>query len=260
MINEETSKGFFASNRTGGKGDDDIYSFVENTPPDLTCNTTVTGIVKDQDTGEPLADAKVAIFNSENEVVAETISAADGSFTMDGDCKEGQYKLVALKDEFDQGDQMFTTVNANDTDGVVVSLERTIKRAPVGTDLAKYLNIAPIYFDLDKSFIRPDEEVTLKQVIAYLQEFPDMHIQVQSHTDVRASAAYNIALSDRRAKETMAYLVANGIAQERITGDGYGETQLVNDCTTRDACDDPKHEQNRRSEFIVVANPATSGN
>ncbi len=260
VINEETSKGFFASNRDGGKGSDDIYSFVQNTPPDLICNTLVSGIVKDQETAAPLEGAKVAIFNSESEVVAETISNADGTFNLEGDCKEDSYKLVVLKDEYDEGNEMFTTVNANDTEGIEVALERSIKRAAIGTDLVQFLEINPVYFDLDKSNIRPDAEQTLSKVIEYLAVFPDMYVQVQSHTDVRASTSYNERLSDRRAKETVAYLIAKGIDTSRISGKGFGESQLVNDCTTRDKCSDEQHQQNRRSEFIVITKEDASQN
>jgi len=252
VINDTTSKGFFASNRPGGKGEDDIYSFTQNTPPDLVCNTIVSGKVKDLSTGTPLSGAKIAIFNSENEVVSETLSKNDGSFNMEANCKEGDYKIVALKDEYDEGNEVFKINNANDTEGLIVALDKTVKRAPVGTDLAKYLNIAPIYFDLDKSFIRPDAEITLNKVIEYLNVFPDMHIQVQSHTDVKAGTAYNLRLSKRRAKETMAYLIAKGISEERISQEGFGESKLVNNCTTRESCTDEQHEENRRSEFIVV--------
>ena len=85
-----------------------------------------------------------------------------------------------------------------------------------------------------------------------MNAFPDIKIEVQSHTDVRASDAYNYKLSERRVKATAAHLVSQGIDKSRITGKGYGETRLVNDCTTPKSCQEQKHEQNRRSEFIVV--------
>ena len=252
ILNEETKKGFFASNRDGGQGSDDIYSFIENEEIDLTCNTTVTGIVKDEETGEPLVGAKVALFNSSNEIVAESISDSDGNFSLDGDCRDGDYKLVASKEDYNNGDKMFAVASANDTEGVELKLEKTVKRATVSTDLIKYLNLKPVYFDLDKADIRPDASETILTVVEYLKTFPDLKVQVQSHTDVKAGNSYNMRLSQKRAENTVAYLVANGIDASRISGKGFGKTRLVNDCTTRESCPDEKHQENRRSEFIVI--------
>ncbi len=251
IINSETRKGFFASNREGGQGGDDIYSFTENEQIDLDCHTSVAGIVKDVENGQPLAGAAVAIFSGDT-IVAETVSANDGTFELEGDCKEGEYTIVASLDEYDQGRKMFSVVNANDTDGIEVLLEKSIKRAAPGTDLVKFLNLQPVYFDLDKADIRPDASRTMMAVIEYMRVFPDLKVQVESHTDVRAGTSYNERLSNERAENTVAYLLANGIDPTRVTGIGFGETRLVNDCTTRNGCKDEKHQENRRSEFIVV--------
>lgn len=252
IINEETGKGFFASNREGGQGSDDIYSFTENEKIDLSCSTAVQGIVKDLETGEPLAGADVAIFDSQGQIVAETVSSNDGSFILDGDCKDGDYKLSASKEDYDDGDKMFAVVGANNTNDVEVALEKTAKRAPTGADLVKYLGLEPIYFDLDKDAIRPDASRTMERVIAYMKEFPDLKIQVQSHTDVKADDDYNMKLSKRRATNTVLFLAANGIEESRLSGDGFGKARLINDCTTPESCPDEKHQENRRSEFIVV--------
>jgi len=252
IINETSKKGYFASNREGGLGNDDIYSFTEKEPIDLICNTTVDGIIKDQETGYPLSGAKVTILNDQKEIVAETISANDGSFKLDGDCKDGSYTITAIKEDYNDGNEMFTIVNANDSSGIEVKLEKTIRRAPVGSDLVKFLNLEPVYFDLDKSAIRPDAEITLNKVIEYMGIFNDIKVEVQSHTDAKAGKNYNNRLSKRRAKETVKYLVDRGIEAERISGKGFGETQLTNDCTERESCPDEKHQENRRSEFIVI--------
>lgn len=252
IINEETRKGFFASNRDGGQGSDDIYSFTENEEIDLSCNTVVDGVIKDEETGEPLSGAKVAIFNSANEIVAEAISGSDGTFALDGDCRDGDYKLVASKEDYNDGDKMFAVVSANDTEGIELKLEKTIKRATVGTDLIKFLDLEPVYFDLDKADIRPDAATTILKVVEYMKTFPDLKVQVQSHTDVKAGSSYNKRLSQRRAENTVAYLIANAIDATRISGEGFGKTKLVNECTTRESCPDERHQENRRSEFIVM--------
>ena len=127
----------------------------------------------------------------------------------------------------------------------------------IGDDLSDALGIDIIYFDLDKSFIRPDAAVELAKILIVMNQNPTMKIDVRSHTDCRQTAKYNEALSDRRAKSTIAWLIKNGIAADRLTGRGYGESQLVNDCgcepTNQSNCTEEQHQKNRRSEFIITS-------
>ena len=120
-------------------------------------------------------------------------------------------------------------------------------------DLAKVLNIKEIYFDLDKSDIRPDAAVELAKIVEVMRENPKMKIDIRSHTDSRASDEYNLRLSERRAKATLEWMVKQGIERKRLTAKGYGETQLVNGCSNGVPCTDEEHQANRRSEFIIVS-------
>jgi outer membrane protein OmpA-like peptidoglycan-associated protein len=86
-----------------------------------------------------------------------------------------------------------------------------------------------------------------------MQDFPEMKIEVRSHTDSRQTAKYNKKLSDKRAKATVAWLVKNGVDSTRIIGKGYGESQLVNHCADGVNCTEEEHQANRRSEFIIVS-------
>jgi outer membrane protein OmpA-like peptidoglycan-associated protein len=252
IINEETSKGYFTSNRDGGQGSDDIYGFTENEKIDLTCNTLIEGVVKDQETGEPLANASVTIYNTNNELVSEGTSDKDGSFSLEGDCRDGDYKVVASKDEYNNGDKMFAIVSGNDTSAIEITLEKTITRAVAGTDLIKFLSLEPVYFDLDNADIRPDASVTILKVIEYMNHFPDVKIEIQSHTDEKAGKRYNDRLSQKRADNTVLYLISNKLDPSRVSGKGFGETKLINDCSDWSKCTPEKNEENRRSEFIVL--------
>jgi outer membrane protein OmpA-like peptidoglycan-associated protein len=185
-------------------------------------------------------------------LISSGVSAADGSFELSGDCQKGTYNVAAIKVDYEKNDADFVVENSSDTSDIILQLDKITKRAAVGTDLSKYLKLRPVYFDLDKSNIRPDAAATMNEVVAYLNTFPDMKVEVQSHTDVRASDRYNLRLSNRRARSTVAWLIEKGIDPSRITGKGFGETILTNDCTTRNSCTDERHEENRRSEFIVV--------
>ncbi|HEX9601579.1 MAG TPA: OmpA family protein, partial [Mariniflexile sp.] len=100
--------------------------------------------------------------------------------------------------------------------------------------------------------IRPDAAVELEKIVAVMKQHSGLRIDVRSHTDSRANDAYNRALSERRAKATVAYIVNRGIAKERLSGKGYGESELVNKCSNGVVCTEEGHQANRRSEFIIL--------
>lgn len=137
-----------------------------------------------------------------------------------------------------------------------MELQKTINPYTVGQGLEKVLEIKQIYFDLNKSNITPLAEIELAKILDVLQQNPTMTIDVRSHTDCRQSAKYNMALSDKRVKSTIAWLVSKGIDKSRLTGRGYGESQLVNDCgcegNKKSDCTEAEHQANRRSEFIIT--------
>ena len=122
----------------------------------------------------------------------------------------------------------------------------------MGDDLAKILQLKPIYFNFDKWKIRKDSEVELAKVLAAMEKYPTLKIDVRSHTDSRGPDGYNLRLSEKRAKATIDYLVKNGIDPSRLSGKGYGETELVNECSNGVKCPLEKHEKNRRSEFMIM--------
>ena len=126
--------------------------------------------------------------------------------------------------------------------------------ARVGDDLVKMLNLDPILFDLDKAEIKPQAAKQLDEIAAYMVEYPELLIDIRSHTDSRADDVYNIKLSKKRVEVTRDYLINMGVNEDRISGRGYGETELVNDCRNGKRCSEIKHEKNRRSEFILSIN------
>jgi outer membrane protein OmpA-like peptidoglycan-associated protein len=126
----------------------------------------------------------------------------------------------------------------------------------VGKDLTVVLKLEPIYFDLNSSYIRADAKKELDKIVASMNENPSMVIECGSHTDCRESAKYNLWLSDRRAKSTVEYIANRITDPSRITGQGYGETKLINKCECEGEvvsdCSEEEHQLNRRTEFIVV--------
>jgi outer membrane protein OmpA-like peptidoglycan-associated protein/tetratricopeptide (TPR) repeat protein len=244
-----TKEGFFTSNREGGKGDDDIYSFVI---PD--CMQIVEGIVKDKDTQELIPDATVTLFdkNGEDEI-AKKVVGNDAAFSFEIDC-EREYIIRVSKDTYSSDEERFTTPYTKQELQLELSLDKDEQEVTVGTDLAEVLDIPIIYFDFDKSNIRRDAALELQKVIAVMTKHPNMKVDVRSHTDSRATQTYNDALSNRRNKSTIKYLVeVGGINASRLTGRGYGERELTNRCADGVSCTEEEHQLNRRSEFIIVS-------
>jgi len=162
------------------------------------------------------------------------------------------YRVKAQATGYNTKEDVVILPNESGVTEHLIVLEPKKVEIKKGDDLFKTLNLNPIYFDLDKSNIRPDAAAELAKVLAVLEEYPTMKIDIRSHTDSRASHAYNDQLSDRRAKSTREWLMSQGIKANRLTAKGYGERQLVNQCADGVICTDEEHQANRRSEFIVI--------
>jgi len=245
--------GFFSSNRKEGQGLDDIYKFVETRP--LIIVQSIVGEISDAETGEPVAEAVVNLYDGEENYIGTTTTDQEGKYSFGEDLVRGDtfYRIRAISEEHNIEERSLTT---GDVNGYVNVENFEVKKYDVsiipGTDLAKELNIPIVYFDFDKSNIRPDAAAELTKLLQVLEEYPELKIEIRSHTDSRGSHSYNEYLSDRRAKSTVAWLISNGISSDRLTAQGYGETQLVNDCSDGVWCSEQDHQLNRRSEFIIV--------
>ncbi|KQO32175.1 flagellar motor protein MotB [Flavobacterium sp. Leaf82] len=250
IIDSNTRKGFFSSNKEGGIGNDDIYKFTETRR--LDCEKKLSGTVLDSKTNEPLSDAKVILFDDKFQQISETVSATDGTYNFDVKCNK-TYSVRAAKKDYETNENTITIQPSNDKAELNVKLDKQIEQIGVGTDLAKTLNIPIIYFDLDKSFITEKAAFELEKVLAVMNQNPDIKIDVRSHTDSRQTEKYNMVLSNKRAKATIDWLVKKGISANRISGKGYGESQLKNNCSDNVTCTEEEHQLNRRSEFIIVS-------
>ncbi len=249
IINNEEKRGYFSSNREGGMGEDDIYTFAESEPLVLDCIQEVTGTVRDRISNEVLAGATVKIIDEENKEVASTITDAKGNYVLQLDCSKGNF-VRASRDGYVPAEE-YLTKSYGKPRIVDFYLERDLVTGGFGDDLAKLLQLSTIYFDLNKYEIRPDAEIEIQKVIVAMEKYPSLKIQVNSHTDSRGNDAYNLWLSRKRAQSTVAYMISKGIAANRLQGEGYGETRLVNECANGIPCSRDKHQLNRRSEFII---------
>nr|WP_294776074.1 OmpA family protein [uncultured Flavobacterium sp.] len=250
IIDFKSKRGFLSSNRDGGQGSDDIYKFLETRP--IFCDQILHGVITDEDTKAVLPNTKLVLMDEKFNKVKETVSDAEGKYEFtEVDCGAKYYVNASLEDYETKEVPVIIGTESGKTE-LNIELKTKTCRVKVGDDLADCFKINIIYFDLDKWNIRPDAAVDLAKLLDVLNQNPTMKINIRSHTDSRASHAYNEKLSDRRAKSTRDWLIKNGIAADRLTAEGLGETELVNQCADGVKCTEDEHQLNRRSEFIIT--------
>lgn len=249
IIDPTTRRGFFTSNKDGGQGSDDIYKFLETRK--LKCIQELEGIVTDSESGIILPEAKITLYDDKMAVKNSTITDGSGKYVFPVECGK-TYFVRAEKPEYTTKEIPVTISKSTGKTNLPIALEKSNCQVTIGDDLGKCFGIKMIYFDLDKSDIRREAALDLEKILVVLNDYPNMKLDIRSHTDSRATHKYNEALSDRRAKSTIKWLIKNGIAANRLTGKGFGETQLVNKCSDGVKCTEEEHQANRRSEFIIT--------
>lgn len=240
--------GFVSSNRAGGMGTDDIYKLTERP-----CVKKVEGKVYDIETKEVLANAKIVVSDGLYEKSTALQTNDKGQFTISDLGCGIKYRIRAEKEAYNTVELAFAFERDSEVKTFDIGLERAVKPLQVNDDLFKRLQLKPIYFDFDKAIIRKDAAIELMKIVEVMRQYPTMKIDVRSHTDSRGNDTYNLNLSDRRVKATIQWMTKQGIEASRLTGRGYGETQLLNGCSNGVRCTDAEHQVNRRSEFIIVA-------
>jgi outer membrane protein OmpA-like peptidoglycan-associated protein len=249
MIDPVSRRGYFSSNKAGGKGSDDIYKFLETKK--LQCIQELSGVITDAETGQILPETKVTIYEGQN-VKSIAIADAMGIYSFTVNCGK-KYNVRAEKTAYTTKEVSVIIATTSGKTDLPIALDKAICKVTVGDDLGKCFGIKMIYFDLDKSNIRTEAALDLEKILDVLNDNPTMKLDIRSHTDSRQTFKYNEALSDRRAQSTIKWLIKNGVNPNRLTGKGYGETQLVNECADDVPCTEQQHQANRRSEFIITA-------
>jgi len=217
----------------------------------ISCNQLITGQVLNKETKEILPKATVKLFKN-NTLLDSLKLDAEAKFSYNGKCST-QYRIVASQKNYDDD---VASIITNTSDGKIVNRKLFLQpnKEFVIVRKQKMINTKPIYFDLDKSNIRKDAAIELNRVVDILNKYPNIRIEVKSHTDSRAPDDYNMKLSNKRAKATINYIISKGIDSSRVFGKGYGETELINKCKNGIKCTQEEHALNRRTEFIVHNN------
>ena len=253
VVNEVENKGYISSNREGGKGDDDIYSFERVAVEFEQCEQSIRGYVSNTITGERIFNAQVSLKIKKSKKVLKARTDINGKYEFDfiAEC-DTSYQVEVEKKGYKPKNKKFKTEEESGETIVPIGIETLDKLIVEEAGVLK-IKIGIVYFNLDKSFIRNDAEVELNKVVLLMSQFPKMEIKIESHTDARSNDAYNLSLSDKRAKATKKYIVSQGIEASRIiSAKGYGETRLINQCRNGIECSERDHQLNRRSEFIIV--------
>ena len=243
--------GFFASNRKGGKGGDDLYAFELDETPGLK-TFALGGKVVNLRNKTGLQGAQVRLLNQQGDILKEVVSGTDGSFRIEIPWMS-QVTIQAMSD----GYSIFSTTYSEE--GM-----KEIQNTAYNMGLAKMedlitekeektvLKLKKFYFDKGKSTMNAQVETELKKVIDAVERFPQIRLRIESYTDSRGSSSYNKRLSQDRANTIKQYLLSNGLNSHNIIeATGYGEEKIVNNCTNGAYCLDFLHKQNERTLFVV---------
>lgn len=256
-------KGFYSSNREGGKGDDDVYTFINNDPDLKIVNYYLTGVTYsiDVDGNETvLPNTTVKLFGANNELLNEGITSREGKFRFRV-YPEEDYIIMGEKPDYFTSRAFFTTKGKSiPKDQLRKQVTNKIFSSKVVLDqivLNKSIVLENIYYDLDKWDIRPDAAIELDKLVTILQDNPEIKIELSSHTDSRAPADYNDELSKKRARSAVDYIVSKGVDPARIKAKGYGESLLIvsDEEIAGMATEEEKeraHQKNRRTEIKVI--------
>lgn len=317
VIDANTKEGFFASNRDGGKGSDDIYQFKETKELIVEdCKQFIAGTITDIDTNLALENATVMLQDADKKTLNTITTSADGKFSFTVAC-ESSYTVVAFKEKYTNESKTLTIGKTRNVtnDGslalksleaikleekqlaenkrkqeiileeekkkkealAIIALNEAAKKAKADEikaeeakkkekvdailkqekDVVKddkdrlIIKTDPIYFDYNMWYIRKESKVVLGRVVALMNKYPGMVIEIGSHTDSRGNAKFNEELSQKRANSTREFIIQSGINANRVSAKGYGESVPIIKCKTDDACSEEDHELNRRSEFVI---------
>ncbi|WP_199140179.1 OmpA family protein [Pedobacter sp. ASV12] len=243
--NDNLTTGFLSSNRKGGVGRDDIYSFSHRGEQPKVI-LALKGDVVNKKSGEIIPAAAVTLFSAGRQVVARKSSTEQGTFLFD--LEPGKdYQVLAQKEKFYADSTTISTkgIDKSQTFAVKLQLEPLY-------EIGKAIALQNIHYDFDKDNIRADAAKILDELVRTMRDNPTLVIELGSHTDSRGVDSYNLDLSQRRARSVVNYLVSRGIARDRMVAKGYGETQLLNKCSNGVKCTAAEHQANRRTEFKIL--------
>ena len=263
-IAADGEKGFLVSNRADPESKslkgktccDDIYSVTKrklvielNAFAKDDKNKSLKGIV-----------AQLVELNVGTDGNIQTKSNQEGNQVSYSLSKDKAYKIVVSKDGYFPAEIQLNTVGI--TQDQVLNRDFVLKMMPPESDVEiitinEPIRLSNIYYNYDDDKILPDAEKDLNAILELMVKYPEMVIELGSHTDSRGDDDYNQKLSLRRANSARRWLINKGIDSKRIQAKGYGETVILNNCSNGEDCTDDEHRFNRRTEFKILEGPTS---
>lgn len=252
-------RGFFTSNREGGKGDDDVYTFVNEDPDLRVVNYYLAGVTYTPDkTGklQVLPNTKVALVDANSNVMQDYVTGTDGKFLFRVYENE-DYNLIGELDGYLVKRQEYTTkgksVDPKTLKELITNITLDTLVVLDKIELNKIFVLENIYYNFNKYDIRPDAATELDKLVQLLVDNPEIKIELSSHTDSVDTEEYNAFLSQKRAESAVEYIVKHGIAPDRLVAKGYGESKPIARNTNPNGTDNPiGRQKNRRTEFKIL--------
>lgn len=249
-IYEKENKGYFSSNR---RGSDELYGFVRE--ENILTKYLVEGLVQDKNNKKLVPGVLVTLLDEMGKVIKDTIVKQNAHYMFKVEPNK-KYTLRTKQKLYIPTDVEFSTNSKGKIQQKINLSIESYKDADARIQENKkgdvQINLERIYFDYDKSNIRPDAASILNNLVNIMNQYPQMEVQVSAHTDARAGNDYNLNLSKSRAASTLEYVVSQGINRNRLRSIGYGEEQPLNQCTEEKMCTDQEYEINRRCEFTIL--------
>jgi len=250
---EDTNRflGYFASNRPGGKGKDDIYGFKVNELPGLK-TLVLRGTVAKPKTGLGIAGVSVKMLDADGNLLKEISTDVNGRYRLEIPWRD-EVLLVAHKENHSIYSKAFDKEELKTITGTSFPIEMVVLEDIVEIkEEQNVLRLNDFLFENGKSEITAEIATELDKVVGAVRKFPRMQLRIESHTDSRGNRNTNMKLSQQQADAIKTYLLANGVTPENIAATvGYGETKLTNDCKDGVFCLEFLHNQNARTLFVV---------
>lgn len=252
IVNEDNNQGFFTSNRLQGEGYNDLYSFtLEEDVRPADCFITVDGKVRDKESYEALSGATVDLYSLDGNLIESVSTYEDGTYKFTVSCAK-EYQLIASNPDYLDDKKRIEILEEN----YHTALHTNLDLSRIARNKPMVESLSPIYYEFDDATITQEAAREMDRIVDIMKSNSNLIIEASSFTDSQGSDAYNIELSNRRAKAAVEYLKAQGIEASRIRSQGYGEEKLINQCVNGVECQDEAHQMNRRTEFNFVNIPA----
>ena len=243
---------YFASNRQGGKGGDDLYKLTLENAPGLK-TFALQGKVVNLKNKTGISNAQIRLLNGNGDLVREGYTSENGDFRIEIPWQK-QITVQAVKEGFSQYNTSYSEEGMEELQNspYIMGLSQ-LEDLLTENEGKTTVKLDKFYFDKGKSSINPSVKVELDKVVEAVQRFPQLKLKIENHTDSKGNDSYNKKLSQDRADAIKKYLLTNGVSDTSILeAVGYGEEKIKNSCTNGVYCLDFLHKQNERTLFVIV--------